>query len=52
MEMGRGGRKGFIGVEGQIVAVPCVDGAEFQVADDLAHGCIGCGSWGYVVTEG
>ena len=40
------------GVECQVVAIPCVDGAKFQVADDIAYGCIGRGSWGYVVTEG
>ena len=52
MEMGRGRIKGFSGVEGQVVAAPCVNGAEFQVAYDFAYGRVRCGSWGYVVTEG
>ena len=50
--MVRGRRKGYPGVEGQVVAVAGVDGAKFQVADDFAYGCIGRGNWGYVVTEG
>ena len=50
--MGRGRRTGLPGVEGQVVAIHGVDGAEIQVADDLAYGCIRRGSWGYVVTEG
>ena len=50
--MGGGRRTGFPGVEGQVVAIPGVDSAEFQVADDLAHVRIRCGSRGYVVTEG
>ena len=45
--MGRGRRKGFPGVE-----VAGVDGAKFQVAYDIAYGCVGCGSGRYVVTEG
>ena len=52
MEMGGGGRACFLGVEGQVVAIPGADGAELQVANDLAHGRIGCGSWGDVVAEG
>ena len=50
--MGRGRRTGFSGVEGQVVAIPGVDGAELLDADDLAHGCVGCWSWGDVVAEG
>ena len=42
----------FSGVEGQVIAIPGVDSAELQVADDLAHGRVGRGNWGYVVTEG
>ena len=37
--MGGGRRKGFPGVEGQIVEVPGVEGAKFKVAYDIAHGC-------------
>ena len=51
MEMGGGRRTCFPGVEGQVVAIPGVDSAKLQVADDLAHGCIGCGGRGYVVAE-
>ena len=51
VEMGGGRRASFPGVEGQVVAIPGVDGAELQVADDLAHGRIGCGSRGCVVTK-
>ena len=36
----------------KVVAVPGVDGAEFQVAYDTAHGCVRGGCWCYVVTEG
>ena len=49
--MGGGSRTCFPGIEGPIVAIPGVDGAELQAADDLAHGCVGCGSWGDVVAE-
>ena len=39
------------GAEGHVVAIPGVDGAEFQVAYDSAYGCVLCGGWCYVVTE-
>ena len=40
MEMGRVRRKGLPGVEGQVVAIPCVDGAEFQVAYEFTYGSV------------
>ena len=52
MEMVGGGRKGFLGVEGSVVAVSGVDGAEIQFAYDTAHGCVRLGCWRYIVSEG
>ena len=44
--------RAFQALKVRLLQYPVLTVPNFKLANDLAHGGIGCGSWGYVVTEG